>query len=100
MIVDIFPRRSQPLVQNILKDISSYMCAYVKGMFQLCLVAGISLTAVTSVLGVEFPLILGSIAVIVETIPLVGPVLGSIPKAVFIAILNHLTLAVKVAIFI
>lgn len=98
MFVDIFPKKSQPLVQNILKDIGNYMCAYVKGMFQLCLVAGISLTAVTSLLGVEFPLILGSIAVIVETIPLVGPVLGSIP-AVFIAYSQSPSLAVKVAIF-
>ena len=98
MIVDIFPKKTQPMAQNILKDIGHFMCAYVKGMFQLCMVAGCCLTAVTYVLGVEYPLILGSIAVIVETIPLVGPVIGSIP-AVFIAYSQSPSLAVKVAIF-
>ncbi len=98
MIVDIFPKRNQPMVQNILKDIGRLMCAYVAGMFKLCMVAGICLTAVTYSLGVEYPLILGSIAVIVETIPLIGPVIGSIP-AVFIAYSQSPSLAVKVAIF-
>ena len=98
MIVDIFPKKNQPMVQDILKDIGRLMCAYVKGMFQLCMVAGICLTGVTTFLGVEYPLILGSIAIIVETIPLLGPILGSIP-AVFIAYAQSPALAVKVAIF-
>jgi len=98
MTINVFSYESQPLVANILDDIGTMLSAYVKGMFQLCMIAGICITIGTYFLGIQFPLVLGFIAVVVETVPVLGPILGSIP-AVFIAYSQDTALALKVVIF-
>ena len=98
MTINVFSYESQPLVANILDDIGNMLSAYVRGIFKLSMIAGLCITMGTYFLGVQFPLVLGFIAVVVETVPVLGPILGSIP-AVFIAYSQDSSLALKVVIF-
>ena len=98
MVIGIFPYNNQSLVEQIINDIGQMLCAYVKDMVKLCLIAGFCLTAGASALGVQFPMILGFMAVLAEMVPLLGPLVGSIP-AIFIAYTQEPRLALKVALF-
>ena len=62
------------------------------------MIAGFCITLGTYLMGVQFSLVLGFIAVMVETVPVLGPIFGSIP-AVFIAYSQDSSLALKVVIF-
>jgi len=98
MTINIFSYESQPLVSTILDDIGEVLSAYVRGIFKLSMIAGFCITVGTYLMGVQFSLVLGFIAVVVETVPVLGPILGSIP-AVFIAYSQDSSLALKVVIF-
>lgn len=98
MFINIFSHRSQEQVNIILNDIGEVLSSYVRGIFKLCLLVGICISIGTYFLGMQYPLVLGFIAIIVETIPVLGPILGTVP-AVFIAYSQSPALALKVALF-
>lgn len=98
MVIGIFPYNNQALVEQVLNDIGKMLSAYVKDMVKLCLIAGVCLTTGASLLGVQFPTILGFMAVLAEMVPLLGPIIGSVP-AIFIAYTQEPRLALKVAVF-
>lgn len=97
MVVGLFAYEKQPLADRVLTDMGHMLCAYVDNMFKLCFVAAACLTAGNSILGVQYTLVLGFLAMISEMIPLVGSVVGTL-AAVFIALLQNPSLALKVLI--
>ncbi|MEG1413066.1 MAG: AI-2E family transporter [Acidaminococcaceae bacterium] len=98
MGINVFVPTARPLASTIVDEMGRVMSAYVRGMAQLSVIVGISITLGTFALGVEFPLVLGFIALIAETIPVVGPLMGAVPAA-FIAYSESPLLAFKVAVF-
>ena len=97
MVVGLFAYEKQDLADRVLTDMGRMLCAYVDNMFKLCFIAAVCLTAGTSLLGVQYTLVLGFLAMISELIPLVGSVVGTL-SAVFIALLQKPSLALKVLI--
>ena len=95
MVVGLFAYEKQPLADRVLSDMGRMLCAYVDNMFKLCFVAAACLTAGNSILGVQYTLVLGFLAMISELIPLVGSVVGTL-AAVFIALIQKPSLALKV----
>lgn len=95
MVVGLFAYEKQLLADRVLSDMGRILCAYVDNMFKLCFVAAACLTAGNSILGVQYTLVLGFLAMISELIPLVGSVVGTL-SAVFIALLQKPSLALKV----
>lgn len=84
MAVKVFPYDRQALAEKVLEDIGSMLCTYVDNMLKLCLVAAGCLTVGNYVLGVQYTLVLGLLAMLTELIPLVGSVVG--PLSLFLSL--------------
>jgi predicted PurR-regulated permease PerM len=97
MVIKIFPYDKQELADRVLTDIGNMLCTYVDNMLKLCLVAAGCLTIGNYILGVQYTLVLGLLAMITEMIPLVGSVVGTV-VAVFVALLQRPALALQVLI--
>jgi putative heme transporter len=83
-------------------DVISEVGWTVGGYFRGAVLTGLVLAALTYpgllILGVDYPLVLAVIAFLGELVPIVGPIIASIP-AIGIAFLESPVLAIKVAVF-
>ncbi len=96
--VAYFPRASHDKVNTILVEIGRVVSAYIRGQFLVSMIVGAAVAAGIYLLGVDYPLVLGVLAVLTEAIPIVGPIVGAVP-AIFLAYLTSPLLAVKVTVF-
>ncbi len=97
MMINLFTYDTQPKVAHILDEIGRTLSAYIQGLGKLSLIAGASHVGV-AILGIQFPLVFGFLAVMAETVPVVGPLMGAVP-AVFIAYSQNTSSAFSVALF-
>jgi len=72
--------------------INDLLSAYIRGQLLLCFLVGSMVTVVLLIFGLDFAVLLGTLAGIFELIPILGPYLGAIP-AVLIALMNRPTQA-------
>ena len=84
MITDLFTPGARPKVSHVLARIGVAISSYVEGLWKLSLLSALSVTIVLFILGVPYPLVFGLIALLAETIPVIGPMISAIP-AVFVA---------------
>ncbi len=84
MVINLFNYDAQAKAAHVLDEIGRTLSAYIRGLGILSLIAGCCIAAGTAFLGVKYSLVLGLLAMIAETIPVVGPMLGAVP-AIFIA---------------
>lgn len=98
MMINLFTYDTQPKVARILDEIGRTLSAYVQGLGKLSLIAGACISIGVASLGVQFPLVFGFLALMAETIPVVGPLIGAVP-AVFIAYSQNSSSAFSVALF-
>lgn len=96
-IYSVVPEKYRQDVHNLQAITSEVLGSYVRGQLLLCLAVGGAATVGLMVLGVNFSLLLGTVAGILEVIPGFGPYLGGIP-AVLVALLKSPALAFKVII--
>lgn len=97
-VINFFKYEDQEKASHVIDEIGITISAYVRGLGKLALLSGCVISIGTFILGLEYPLVLGFWAVLAETIPVVGPVLGAIP-AVFLAYRIDAATAINVAIF-
>ena len=71
---------------------------WLQGQLLLGLIVGLVVYVGLSLMNIRFALILGAIAMILEIVPIVGPVVAAIP-AIFFAVLQSPTLALWVLLF-
>ncbi|MDO4528556.1 MAG: AI-2E family transporter, partial [bacterium] len=98
MVISFFSPDVQPRAAQIIDQIGRTLSAYIQGLGKLSLIAGFCITIGTACLGLEFPYVLGLLALIAETIPVVGPLIGAVP-AIFIAYGQSSADAFHVALF-
>lgn len=98
MIINLFNYDAQPKAAHVIDEIGRTLSAYVRGLFKLSLISGFVITVGTALLGVEFPLVLGFWAILAETVPVVGSLMGAVP-AIFIAYGQSPAAALHVAVF-
>ena len=84
MITDLFTPEARPKVSHVLARIGVAISGYVEGLWKMSLLAALSVTIVLLILGIPYPLVFGLIALLAETIPVIGPMISAIP-AVFVA---------------
>jgi len=96
-LYDLVPEKAREDVLCIVTIIDDLLSAYVRGQLLLCLLVGLMATIVLLILGVNLALLLGTMAGILEVIPVLGPYLGAIP-ALLIALLKRPVTALWVAI--
>lgn len=98
MTINLFNYDAQERAAHVLDEIGRTLSAYVNGLFKLSLISGFVITIGTAYLGIDFPLVLGFWAILVETVPVVGPLMGAVP-AIFIAYGQEPSMAFHVAVF-
>lgn len=98
MLINFFSYDVQERATQIIDEIGRTLSAYIQGLGKLSLIAGFCITIGTACLGLEYPFVLGFLALIAETIPVVGPIIGAVP-AIFIAYGQSTTDAFHVALF-
>ena len=84
---DYLPLRASPFkdeVAEVLSQINSYIIAYFRGQLLVCLVDGILIGSVLTLLGLSFAPLIGALVVVLTMIPYIGIVVCWIP-AVLIA---------------
>ena len=98
MVINLFTHEVQPKAARILDEIGKTLSAYVRGLGKLSLISGFCIAVGTAIMGIELPLVLGFWAILAETVPVVGPLMGAVP-AIFIAYEQSSESAFNVALF-
>ena len=84
MITDLFTPEARPKASRVMARIGVAISGYVEGLWKLSILAALAVTIVLLILGVPYPLVFGLIALVAETIPVIGPIISAIP-AIFVA---------------
>jgi predicted PurR-regulated permease PerM len=79
-IIGIIPKRSLPHIMLFEDALNRVVGNYIRGQLTLAIIIGIMASIVCVITGLkDFALIVGVMAFLFETIPMVGPVLASLP---------------------
>jgi predicted PurR-regulated permease PerM len=91
----LFPPDARPRVLQMSRDISTKVSAWLSGQLMLAGVVGTTAAVGLYLLGVPYFYVLGLVAAIGETVPVVGPVISMVP-----AVLVGLSVSPKTALFV
>jgi predicted PurR-regulated permease PerM len=91
----LFPADVRPRVVEMSRDISTKVSAWLSGQLILAGVIGSTATVGLYVLNVPYFYVLGFVAAIGETVPVIGPVISMVP-----AVLVGLSVSAKTALFV
>jgi predicted PurR-regulated permease PerM len=96
--ISLFAVEARPRVRQIIDEFSRVISGYIRGQVLISIVIGLMVFCGMYALGVAYPLVLGLLATCTETIPIIGPIIGSVP-AILVAYLSSPALALKVVLF-
>jgi len=96
-IRSVIPRQYEDEALRVWRKTETKVGKWIQGQLLLALIVGLAVYVSLSLLGVKFALLLGFVAMILELVPGVGPVLAAIP-AVILALTQSATLGLWVAI--
>lgn len=95
--VRALPRRYRQEILALLRQIDAVLSGWLRGMMIMLVIIGALSTLACRILGLPYPLLLGSWAGLTEFLPFVGPVIGAIP-AVIVGLSVSSTKAIQVVI--
>jgi len=98
--IKIIPKRFKNHTVIILDRINKVAGRYVRGQILVSIIVGILCTIVLLVLKVDFAILLGSIAGLLNMIPLLGPIIGAIPAALTALFISPLKALLVILLFI
>jgi predicted PurR-regulated permease PerM len=97
-ILSLFPERRQEYINDLLKRVALEMGGYLRGAAINGLIIGVLTALGLFIIGVDFPLVLGLLAGVLELVPFIGPIIAAIPM-VLIGLLSSPTIALIALIF-
>lgn len=97
-IIEPFSPEIRKKICAVLDEIGTVISGYIHGQVLISIVMGCMVFLGVYFMGVDYPLVLGLMAAITETIPIIGPIIGAVP-ALLLAYLVSSALAVKVLVF-
>ena len=97
-IVRLFPCSIREKTAQVMCDLGRVMSDYIKGQIIISAIIGVLVAAGTSILGLQYSLVFGLLAMLLETIPYVGPICAAVPALLLAYIISPL-LCLKVLIF-
>ena len=98
LFIRMFPRDQRDKVRFLNDTVSQVLGAYIRGQLVMAAIIGVSAGVGSFLLGVHYPILIGVLAFLFELIPMVGPILGSIP-AVLISLFQPWPLVLYVIAF-
>jgi predicted PurR-regulated permease PerM len=96
--VNLFAIRSREKVRNILMEMGQIIGDFLQGQFLLCSIIGGCMFIGLYSLNIKYPLVLAILAAITEAIPIIGPILASVP-AIILGLTISPLVGLKVALF-
>lgn len=96
--VNAFSAQYRQHLQSVISEMGSVISGYIRGQIVISIIMGLLVFSGMYILGVDYPLVLGLLATLTETIPIIGPIIGAIP-AILLAYIASPALAFKVIIF-
>jgi predicted PurR-regulated permease PerM len=87
-LMALIPEASKQEVAELLHDIDLMLGRYIRGQLIVCAVIGTSVTIALLIMGVQYAVLIGVFAGVIDIIPYVGVALGMIP-AVILALFKH-----------
>ncbi|QDR80844.1 Putative transport protein YhhT [Sporomusa termitida] len=97
-VITLFPRSGQVRLIKIIDELAAVVSNYIRGQILISSLMGFLVFTGMYFFQVDYPIVLGILAALTETIPIIGPILGAIP-AIVLAYLAAPLLAVKVVAF-
>ncbi len=97
-VINLVSRSAQVRLAGIIDELAAVVSNYIRGQILISCLMGFLVFAGMYFLKVDYPIVLGLLAALTETIPIIGPIIGAIP-AILLAYLASPLLAVKVAAF-
>lgn len=94
-IRSVVPREYETEVLNVWRRSERKVGKWLQGQMLLALIVGLAVYVTLSLMGIKFALLLGIVAMVLELIPSVGPVLAAVP-AVILAFVQSPTLGLWV----
>lgn len=80
--LNVFPEKYREHARHITENISRKVGGYVRGQLLLMFAVGLLTALGLRIVGMEFALLLGIIAGVMEIIPIVGPIVAAIPAVI------------------
>ena len=96
-ISQMMPTAIRADVKSMLLMLDRTIGAYLRGQIALSIIVGVMQTVVLSLLGVEYALLLGFIAAVLEVVPYIGAALAAVP-AILLALTQSPILALITAV--
>ncbi len=78
-MTQIMPEERREPARNLFEEIQQKMGAFIRGQLILDVSIAVLCTAAYLIIGVEYAIVLGILAGIMETVPIIGPILGAVP---------------------
>jgi predicted PurR-regulated permease PerM len=94
----LFPPAQRDKFRFVEETVSQVLGAYIRGQLTMAAIIGVSAGLGSFLLGVHYPLLIGVLAFLFELVPMVGPILGSVP-AVVISLFQPWPLVLEVIAF-
>ena len=94
----MFAVESRERTRNVIEEMALVISGYIRGQVLISIVIGVIVFCGMYLLEIDYPLVLGLLAACTETIPIIGPIVGSVP-AIMLAYLVAPALACKVIVF-
>jgi len=99
-ILRLFPvGKWRARADSVLVDVNSTLAAYTRAQLMSCLLIGVVCTVAFYTLGIEYALIFGILAGVLEFIPLLGPLTVAVTVTGFTAFGDDPSMAIWVAVF-
>jgi len=99
-LLSIFPCRWRPVVAEIASDINRIISYFISGQLLVAFLVGIIEALGLSLMGIKYPVVLGTIGGISNIIPVVGPIIGAVPAVAFALLMSPYKALLVVLLFI
>ncbi|MCX7780573.1 MAG: AI-2E family transporter [Negativicutes bacterium] len=96
--ISLVPHGYKQKVREVIGEMAAVMSGYIRGQALVSVIIGLIVFSGLYFFNIDYPLVLGLLAALTETIPIIGPIIGAAP-AVLLAYLVSPALAAKVAVF-
>lgn len=73
---DLLPRDHAPTIRQIFRDIDKTLAAFIRGQGTVCLILGVFYAVALGLLGLNFGVVIGTVAGLISFIPYVGAIVG------------------------
>jgi predicted PurR-regulated permease PerM len=98
LVIHVLPEKQRDKAKFVQDAVSKVLGAYIRGQLIMAAIIGLSAGIGSWLLGVPYPVLIGILAFLFELIPMVGPILASLP-AVLISLTQPFPLVLYVIIF-